>query len=176
MAQILILYSTTDGHTPRICARLQAVLEGHEHRVTLAPVADAARLDLSAHDKIVLGASIRYGHHQPEVFDFIERHLELLTARPSAFFTVNIVARKPEKNEPATNPYLIKFLRKIQWKPRLLGVFAGKLDYPRYRFFDRQMIRFIMLMTKGPTDPTAIVEFTDWTRVAAFGDAISRME
>lgn len=176
MAQILILYSTTDGHTPLICAHLQAVLEAHEHHVTVAPIADAARLDLAAHDKIVLGASIRYGHHQPEVFNFIARHLELLTARPSAFFTVNIVARKPEKNQPATNPYLIKFLRKIQWKPRLLGVFAGKLDYPRYRFFDRQMIRFIMLMTKGPTDPTAIVEFTDWTKVTAFGDAISRME
>ena len=47
-------------------------------------------------------------------------------------------------------------------------MFAGKLDYPRYGFFDRQMIRFIMLMTKGPTDPAAVVEFTDWQRVEAF--------
>jgi menaquinone-dependent protoporphyrinogen oxidase len=34
---------------------------------------------------------------------------------------------------------------------------------------DRTMIRFIMWMTKGPTDPTAVVEFTDWSRVEAFG-------
>ena len=176
MARILILYSTTDGHTPRICARLQAVLEAHEHRVTVAPIGDAERLALADHDKIVLGASIRYGHHQPEVFDFIERHLDLLNARPNAFFTVNIVARKPEKCEPASNPYLLKFLRKIKWQPKLLGVFAGKLDYPRYRFFDRQMIRFIMLMTKGPTDPSTVVEFTDWNKVESFGAALSRLE
>ena len=54
----------------------------------------------------------------------------------------------------------------------LVDVFAGKLDYPRYGFLDRQMIRFIMLMTRGPTDPTAIVEFTDWQRVEAFAQRI----
>ena len=31
-------------------------------------------------------------------------------------------------------------------------MFAGKLDYQRYRFMDRNIIRFIMLVTGGPTD------------------------
>jgi len=30
-------------------------------------------------------------------------------------------------------------------------------------------------MTKGPTDPTATIEFTDWDKVDAFGELISRM-
>ena len=33
------------------------------------------------------------------------------------------------------------------------------------------MIRFIMLLTGGPTDPATVVEFTDWQRVEAFGRA-----
>ena len=37
------------------------------------------------------------------------------------------------------------------------------------------MIRFIMLMTKGPTDPTAVVEFTDWQQVEAFGRQLSEL-
>jgi menaquinone-dependent protoporphyrinogen oxidase len=37
------------------------------------------------------------------------------------------------------------------------------------------MIRFIMWMTKGPTDPKAVVEFTDWSRVEAFGDEVAQM-
>ena len=37
------------------------------------------------------------------------------------------------------------------------------------------MIRFIMWMTKGPTDPKAVVEFTDWSRVEAFGHEIAKM-
>jgi menaquinone-dependent protoporphyrinogen oxidase len=56
-----------------------------------------------------------------------------------------------------------------------LAVFAGKLDYPIYTFLDRQVIRFIMWMTKGPTDPQAVVEFTDWKKVDDFGRAIAGM-
>jgi menaquinone-dependent protoporphyrinogen oxidase len=118
---------------------------------------------------VVIGASIRYGHHQPVVAEFIARHQALLENRPSAFFSVNIVARKPHKNTPETNPYCRKFLQNIAWQPRLKAVFAGKLDYPSYGFVDRQMIRLIMLMTQGPTDPKAVVEFTDWAQVEAFG-------
>jgi menaquinone-dependent protoporphyrinogen oxidase len=169
MSSILLAYSTTDGHTGRICERLRQVIEqqGHSAKVVLLAQTDA--LDLASFDAIVIGASIRYGKHQPEVAQFIDGHQALLERKPNAFFTVNIVARKPNKNRPDNNPYLIKFLRRISWKPKLLGVFAGKLDYPRYRFFDRLMIRFIMLITDGPTDPKAVIEFTDWQQVEAFG-------
>jgi menaquinone-dependent protoporphyrinogen oxidase len=175
MSSILVIYSTTDGHTPRICERLRQVMVQQGHAVTVVPIAQADALDLSAFDTIVIGASIRYGKHQPQVAQFIARHQALLERKPNAFFTVNIVARKPEKNRPETNPYLIKFLRQISWKPKLLEVFAGKLDYPRYRFFDRLMIRFIMFMTQGPTDPKAVIEFTDWAQVEAFGRQVGDM-
>ena len=92
----------------------------------------------------------------------------IATSKDNAFFSVNIVARKPEKNRAETNPYVRKFLKKTPWKPDLVDVFAGKLDYPRYGFLDRLMIRFIMFITQGPTDPTAVVEFTDWQRVEDF--------
>lgn len=167
--RILIAYATTDGHTLRICQRLQQVMEGLGSQVTVSLLAQADALDLASFDRIVVGASIRYGHHQPLVAEFINRHQALLESHPSAFFSVNIVARKPDKNTPETNPYCRKFLKSVAWKPALAAVFAGKLDYPRYGFIDRQMIRFIMLITKGPTDPKAVVEFTDWAQVEAFG-------
>lgn len=176
MASILLLYSTTDGHTFKICGRLQQVIERQGHAVTLVAIDTAAGVDLPAFDAIVIGASIRYGHHGKTVVDFIERHTALLDSKPNAFFSVNIVARKPNKNQPDTNPYLRKFLRRIRWRPKLLAVFAGKLDYPRYRFFDRWMIRLIMWMTKGPTDPTAVIEFTDWMQVEAFGRRIAAVD
>ncbi len=169
MANILIVYSTTDGHTREICARLQSVMERCGEMVTLVDVDDAVGVDPIRFDKIVIGASIRYGRHSRAVVAFIRRHAPILQAKPSAFFSVNLVARKPEKNEPATNPYLQRFLRKIPWKPQYLAVFAGKLDYPRYRALDRWIIRLIMQITGGPTDPSAVVDFTDWSQVEAFG-------
>jgi menaquinone-dependent protoporphyrinogen oxidase len=175
VATILILYSTTDGHTLKICQRLQQVCEPSGHRVTVASLVDCSPLDLQRADKIIIGASIRYGKHSPRVFDFVRDHQAVLEGKPNAFFSVNIVARKPEKNRPETNPYLQKFLKRIAWKPRRLEVFAGKLDYPKYRPLDRFMIRLIMWMTKGPTDPSTVIEFTDWQKVDAFGQLISEM-
>lgn len=173
MANILIIYSTTDGHTIRICERLRQVIERAGQAVKVVSVDDAGDVDLRSYDTIVIGASIRYGKHSRQVTEFIRRNTALLDSKANAFFSVNIVARKPEKREPDTNPYVRTFLRQISWKPQLLAVFAGKLDYPRYRFFDRLMIRFIMLITHGPTDPTAVIEFTDWQQVEAFGQRLA---
>jgi menaquinone-dependent protoporphyrinogen oxidase len=175
MSSILILYSTVDGHTRTICERIGRAVEAAGHSVTLTRIEDAGGIDPAAHDKVVIGASIRYGRYRRSVFKFIEAHLVSLENRPNAFFSVNIVARKPEKNRPETNPYLRKFLRRTRWKPQLLDVFAGRLDYPSCRPLDRSMIRFILWLTKGPTDPAAVIEFTDWARVDAFARQVAAL-
>ena len=175
MANILITYSTTDGHTRTICERLKKVVEEQQNSVVVSWMNEDPDIDLHPFDKVIIGASIRYGKHQPQVFDFIRKNQAILESMPSAFFSVNVVARKPEKNQPETNPYLQKFLKKISWEPQNLAVFAGKIDYPRYGFVDRQMIRLIMWMTKGPTDPTSIIEFTDWDKVDEFGRKIASL-
>jgi menaquinone-dependent protoporphyrinogen oxidase len=174
MANILITYSTTDGHTRSICEHLQKLV-ADQHDVVLSAMDDDPGIDLTPFDKVVIGASIRYGKHQQQVVDFIERNQAALESRPNAFFSVNVVARKPEKNTPETNPSLQKFLKKIAWEPRNLAVFAGKIDYPRYGFVDKHMIRFILWMGKGPTDLTGTFEFTDWNKVDEFGELICRM-
>ena len=175
MAAVLIVSSSTDGHTRKICERLRALIEAHGHQVTLVPIEDASAADLGFFDKIVVGASVRYGRHSPRVLAFANDHARALDARPNAFFSVNIVARKAHKNRPESNPYLRKFLRQVRWRPKLLEVFAGKLDYPRYGVADRIVIRFIMWITGGPTDPATVVEFTDWHRVEAFARRVAVM-
>jgi len=175
MARFLIAYSTTDGHTARICQRIGDLLAGQAHEIRVAPLASVEERELAACDKIVIGASIRYGRHSQAVLDFIARHETVLNRKPSAFFSVSVVARKPDKNQPHTNPYVRKLLRRIPWRPREVGVFAGKIDYPRYGVLDRNIIRFIMLITGGPTDPKGVFEFTDWNAVQAFAGRVAAL-
>ena len=61
-----------------------------------------------------------------------------------------------------------KFFELSSWKPQITAVFAGKLNYPEYRFIDKQMIRLIMFITNGPTDTKKVFEFTDWDKVKQF--------
>ncbi|WP_417068650.1 menaquinone-dependent protoporphyrinogen IX dehydrogenase [Niveibacterium terrae] len=173
MPKVLILHSSVDGHTVEICHRIASSLETNGWAATLAAIDAYDDAALADADALVIGASIRYGHHRPAVEKFIASHLALLEAKTSALFSVGLVARKPEKSEPHTNPYLRKFLSRIAWKPKIAAVFAGRLDYPRYRFFDRQMIRLIMAITGGPTDPETVIEYTDWKAVEAFAQKIA---
>jgi len=175
MARILIAYSTVDGHTLKICRRLQQLLESDGHSASLAEIGASLNIDLAPYDKLVIGASIRYGKYREDVFKFIKAHHRSLEQKPSAFFSVNVVARKPGKDTPETNPYVRAFRRRTTWVPTEVAVFAGQIDYFKYRPLDRLVIRFIMWLTHGPTDPTASVEFTDWAVVDAFAQRISRM-
>ncbi|MGS0683194.1 menaquinone-dependent protoporphyrinogen IX dehydrogenase [Shewanella sp. 125m-7] len=173
MNNTLIIYSTVDGQTKAICEQIKKINQAQNAKVTLASLDEAESLGLAQFDKILIAASIRYGKHRPELYQFINRHHAVLDAKQNAFFSVNVVARKPEKNTPETNPYMQKFLTLSLWQPQQLGVFAGKIDYPKYRLFDKVMIRFIMWMTKGPTDTSGTFEFTDWHKVDEFAHAFA---
>lgn len=175
MPRVLIVYASHDGQTAKIRRSLQTVIQEAGQQATLLPVEHAAQTDPAAFDKIVIGASIRYGKHSPAIIAFIKQYQTILDSKPNAFFSVNAVARKPEKSSPANNPYLQKFLKRMSWQPKQLAVFAGKIDYPSYGCFDRLMIRLIMWITRGPTNPKSVVEFTDWARVTAFGRTIAAM-
>ena len=167
MESTLIIYSSTDGQTKKICSRIQDCL-GENIISKLVSINEVTEDDLDKFKRVIIGASIRYGKYKKDLFEFIDSNLDELAQKDNAFFSVNVVARKPEKNTPETNPYMQKFLLETPWIPRKLAVFAGKIDYPKYNFVDKQMIRFIMWMTKGPTNINNTYEFTDWNKVDSF--------
>ena len=171
MSVPLIIYSTTDGHTKTICERITNFLND-KNEVKITSLDQAAKIDLSDFNKIIIGASIRYGRHSRELYKFIDLNRNILNDKESAFFSVNVVARKPEKNSPDNNPYIKKFLKISKWKPNKIGVFTGKVDYPNYNFFDKYIIKFIMFITKGPTDTSQSYEFTDWSKVDDFSEEL----
>jgi menaquinone-dependent protoporphyrinogen oxidase len=172
MKSTLIIYSTTDGQTLEICNKIFSKLNVSESSQVIH-ISKAEGLDLNQFDKIIIGASIRYGKHKPELYEFIKKNVACLEAKENAFFSVNVVARKPEKNMPETNPYMQKFLELSPWIPKKLAVFAGKIDYPKYKFVDKHMIRLIMWITKGPTDIKNTYEFTDWNYVDEFSKQLN---
>jgi menaquinone-dependent protoporphyrinogen oxidase len=165
----LIIYSSTDGQTIKICERIMSIIGDCK----IVSIDEAKNENLSKYEKVIVGASIRYGKHKPELYEYISENCDHLIDINASFFSVNVVARKPEKNTPLTNPYVQKFLSISQWHPSLIGVFAGRIDYPRYGVLDKFMIRLIMWITKGPTDTKNVYEFTNWDDVDSFAKKIS---
>ena len=168
MSKILFLYSSTDGHTERISRLMMQQFSLTNNKVDLIDCNLMPKINFSDYDKFLLGASIRYGNYNKNIPKFINHNLAEIQKLKNGFFTVNAVERKPDKQTPDTNPYVSKFLRLSSWQPNKIGVFAGKIDYPKYRFFDKHIIKFIMYITGGPTDTSKSYEFTDWDAVKKF--------
>jgi menaquinone-dependent protoporphyrinogen oxidase len=171
MKSVLVLYMSRGGHTARVARRICESIAASGGRAEMMDLREAAGegVEWQRHDVVALGAPVLYGTYDRSVFEFITRHRDELEARPNSFFNVSVVARTPEKATVQGNRYMQKFLQLSPWRPRDLKVIAGKVDYPSWRWHERQMIRLIMKYTDGPTDPSTVIDYTDWADVAAYG-------
>ena len=135
MPNTLLIYHGIYGHTRRICEVIQAEM------IRLGVSTDISRLDnceaddLERFDAIVIGAAIRNGKHNSAVLEFIRTRRDLLESKPSGFFSVNLVARKPEKNSSSCRPTSVG--RPDLSRPILLPRIRRLTKGPRLRPFER---------------------------------------
>lgn len=170
--KILVLYSSVDGQTLKIINHIKKSIIGD---VSIFNIDENPQIDFSLYQKVLVGASIRYGNFRPNIIKFLNQNKAQLDTLPNAFFVVCLTARKPEKAVPENNAYMKKFDQISQWQPQLKGVFAGALLYSRYNWWQTLLIQLIMKMTGGSTDKTQDIELTDWQKVDSFSqDFIAR--
>ncbi len=175
MEKVLYLYSSREGQTTKIITRIAEQLG--DDAATIINLHQEMNINLDEFDKVLIGASIRYGHLNKKLYQFLNANSAKLASMKAAFFCVNLTARKEEqgKDTPEGSAYIKTFLKKSPWQPELIGVFAGALYYPRYNPFDRFMIKLIMTMSGGETDTSKEVEYTNWDKVSLFADKFAQL-
>jgi menaquinone-dependent protoporphyrinogen oxidase len=167
----MVLYLSRNGHTARVARAVAEGVVAGGGRADRMDLVEAERegLDWSAYDIVAIGAPVLYGNYDKRVFKFVAANRVVLDAKPNSFFNVSVVARVPAKATVEGNRYMQKFLQLSAWKPKDLKVVAGKVDYPRWPWHERKMIQLIMKMTHGPTDPSTVIDYTDWDDVGQYG-------
>jgi len=129
------------------------------------------------YDAVIVGSSVRYGHHHAQVEALVRANLEAIAARPNAFFSVSLSAGGPGARPATASGYLEEFLRRTGWQPRSVALFAGALRYTRYNPFIRFMMRLIVGAAGGETDTSRDYEYTDWQAVERFaGEFCAQLE
>ncbi|GGI89523.1 protoporphyrinogen oxidase [Shewanella hanedai] len=172
MKSVLVLYYSRGGHTAKISRAIAEHIERQGHKSSVMHISEAVKegIDWTQYDCVALGACVMYGSYDKSVFAFTTEHEAALSEKPNSFYSVNVVARNPEKRVPENNKYLQKFIELSPWKPKDVKVIAGKVDYPSWRWWDRLAIQMIMKMTDGPTDPKSVIDYTDWEDVKVYAD------
>jgi menaquinone-dependent protoporphyrinogen oxidase len=173
--KVLVLHHSYDGQTERIARRMGEVIERAGHRVTVQGFGSEDLLDATrGHDAVVVGAAIRYGHHDRKLESAVRRHAQAMAALPNAFFSVCLSAGGPGRNEGAARGYVEAFCRNTGWRPRESASFAGALQYSRYGFFMKIMMKLIVGHAGGDTDTSRDYQYTDWPAVERFAIAFAK--
>jgi menaquinone-dependent protoporphyrinogen oxidase len=174
MAKLLIVYGSGEGQTTKIAQRIAEVVQGKGHVVELVRGNGLpSNLNLANYHFILVGASIHTGKHQPYIVKFVKSNLNVLTSKPSGFFSVSVsAAAKVPKLKAVAEKYLERFITETGWKPANTTLVGGALQYTKYSFFNKLLMSFITRNSVGPTDTKRDYEFTDWDQVTKFAESI----
>ena len=170
-----VFYATRDGQSRRIAERIAERLA--EWEIDTLPkdlgVLQPSQSCLESAGLVVIVAAIRYGKLLPEARDFLAAYQKLETKPKLVFLVVNLSSRKPGKETPKGSVYIRKAMKQYKLAPAFARAIPGRLDYRRYTWRDKQLIRFIMFLTGGPTDPKTSIEYTPWDVVDDIANKIA---
>lgn len=174
--KVLIAYSSRFGHSLKIAEEMGNVFKNNHVAVDLCNLETVTTLPnpIQGYDAVIITASIRYGKFHKKLNEFIAQYKTELKDTLDVFIPINLVARKPHKRLLENNNYVQKFLEEAGWQPSKINIMPGALEYPKYNFLDRSMIKFIMWMTKGEMDTSKTIDYTDWDEVRAFAGEVQQ--
>ena len=169
MPRILILFASVDGQAARIAERTGEILTRAGHDIERMPV-DAPGLAwaLGASDAVIVVGAIRYGRHVRSLESRVRDHVNEISARPNAFFSVSLSGGGPGARPQTAREYVETFCERTGWHPQGTAIFGGALRYTKYNVFIRIMMRLIVGIAGGDTDTTRDYEYTDWRAVERF--------
>lgn len=162
MARILVLFSTTHGHTREIAWTIERHLRRRGHVVDLVD-AEQAEPNPGEYDLVVLGSRLERGRHAAAIRRYARRRQAELDLLPTAFFSVGSGGR---------DAAVAALSRATGWHPGRTVSFGGGAGRPRRR---RPLLAGLMhrllgaQLESGPPGR----DRTDWTAVRAFADDLA---
>lgn len=171
MKNVLILYSTKHGQTKKIARHIyeRLLIEiGAQAVCHLQNLDDKIRDSdwPSTWDLVVIGAPI-YGGRFPRKFRKAVRSWgRQLRSSMSAFFSVSLNAQSKSPQAARKGAQIHeRFLIESGLRPSLQGQFSGALNYTKYIWPTKYLMRWISRKEGGPTDVSRDHELTDWRAV-----------
>ena len=167
MAKVLIVYGSGYGQTQKIAEFIAKRLRERGNEVDIVFGKRLPRnLSPETYEAIIVAASVRSMKYQKYIVSFARTHCQLLQKLPSAFVSVSMA----EAGGGFQTSWLEKFISDSGWRPAIFRSFAGALDYRKYNFITRMIMKKIAQKTRMNTDTSANHEYTDWDAVKKFAD------
>lgn len=165
--KVLLIYSSTEGHTASIANFIAAELRALHCVITVAK-ASSQIPSPTCFDAVVVAAPVHAGQYDGELVDCVSKCSPEINHIPSIFYSVGLTItsedpRALESLEKTTTD----FLKDTRWTPDMVEQVAGALLYTRYGFFKRMLMKSVMKKAGGDTDTSRDFIYTDWDALRA---------
>ena len=168
--RVLVAFHSVDGQTAKIAQRIAETMRAEGADVEVRDVDDAP--PPGEFDLAVVGDSIRM-HHSRALRHYVERHVEALNAMPAALFQVSMTSATDDaEHEALARKKVSELLDDAGFDPDAVGMFAGALQYTKYGWITRRVMKSISAKEGRATDTTQDFEYTDWDAVDEFARAV----
>lgn len=173
MKTITIVYATTKGQTAKIAGYMRNELKESGFEVHLID-AQSHQTDLAPETDLVIYGGPVYAQRFPKaLIQWVRSHHKQLSRPVTAFFSVSLNAADQRASARAADDRLLReFINETGFVPDYIASFAGALKYLSYSWPVRQIMKLISSSAEGGTDTRRDYEYTDWSHVHAFLEAI----
>ena len=183
--RVAIFYATREGQTRRIAEHIAAELRSQSVDADVFNVRRLhAQLDWASYSTACIAASVHAGHHEPEMITFVKNHRFDLERLSAAFLSVTLSEAGAEdvtqsferRQQSAADAHRMVgvFVEETGWRPAHALCVAGALNYSRYNFFIKLVMKHIARKAGAPTDTSRDYEFTDWPALDQFVEGVVR--
>lgn len=169
---VLVLYSSTEGQAKKVAEQVAKHAEAAGHAVAIYNMGSDAKVPrIASFDVVIAAASVHQGHHQDSALTFIAAQAGELNLKKSAFISVSLSAAMADGKAEA-QAYVDRFLDATGWKPHMCLLAAGAIRLSSYDYFERQVMKYIVMQKGVARDMDVDYECTDWPELEAFVETV----
>ena len=159
--RLLVASASKHGSTHEIALAIADTLRASGHEVDVRLITDEFEPDLASYDAVILGSAVYFGRWMAEARQFVERHREALSARPTWLFSSGPLG--PEGDLMPVDPVqLVDIINAIGARGH--QAFDGSLWPDQLGIGEWLTIKVI----QAPTG-----DFRDWPAIRAWADEIN---
>ena len=165
--KILIAYASMSGSTGEVAGAIGEVLCAAGATVDVR-LANKVK-DLRPYNAFVVGSAVRSDMWLPEAKNFIASNCKILREAPVAYFlTCLTLARPTEENRRKARSFIKPMLGAVpEVQPVDIGFFAGVLDYSKFSFGMRTIMKYKM-WTKGVQEG----DYRNWDAIRTWAKSL----
>ncbi|WP_209508037.1 MULTISPECIES: flavodoxin domain-containing protein [unclassified Ruegeria] len=164
---VLIAFATVEGHTAKIARFICNVAKNAGFKTNLINTDDfSGHVSLDGVVKVVLLAPVHERRH-PESFEaFVTSNRDALTKRKSLVLSVGLKASFASGREEARD-YLNEMFMRTGFEPNATALIAGAVRPENYGYFEREVLKHVVLLGRKIDPQDGAREFTDWDELTS---------